>query len=737
MSAAAQTLARLWSREAATSSTAARLALGLALFVVLTAVWLWPIAAHPGSRALSDFGDATQTMRDYWSFEAEGSTPFTSTHDDLNGAPEGRPRAPASTWLSPIQSLVVWPLDDLVGVVAAVNLFAVLGVVLTSWVMFAILLRAGFGFVPAALAGYLAACSPWMIEKAYAGHIAFLHGWVLVLLFAALARLLRERTLPAAALAGAAYGLCFLMAAYFGLLATALVLAFVIVDLVRARGWAERLWTFSLATVLGAVTAVALAPGLIAYVVDRERTTAVLGRSPDWLQKGGASLSSYLLPSPRHPLLGSFGVGNRPEDGLNEKVLFVGWTTIGLAVLAVAFLVLRRFRTATSPERHGLLTLAAVTVPVAFLFSLPSSVDVLGLELPTPAALVGDVTTFFRVYARFGYLVGLGLAVLAAGALARLRHTRLGLLGVGVLAALVVLEIVPGRAPAVPVDAAPAYDVWLHDQPRGIVAHYPAVTDKYASRRLASQEIYFQRFAHQPLFTGVWSLAGTREEAIRTLARHLRRPDTPGILAAEGVRYVVVHDDVFRSQGERPPLLRRGYRPLRRFGSVRVYAVSAEPVSLDAVLERRAVELAGLWGIPTPTLELTSAGFHAEESYEPSTDPWRWLIQGGRVLLHNPAEVSVRTRLRFKAFGNRRERELVLRDADGRPLASVTVPPFERNLTLGPFRAAPGTSALTLTTSPPPEPLSDAEDDPDRRLASVYISRIRVEALADYPPVSG
>ena len=69
----------------------------------------------------------------------------------------------------------------------------------------------------------------------------------------------------------------------------------------------------------------------------------------------------------------------------------------------------------------------------------------------------------------------------------------------------------------------------------------------------------------------------------RAVRRHRR---TPGILAAEGVRYVVVHDDVYRMQGQPIPRLGKEFTLLRRFGDVRVYRLRAKPADLDRALER-------------------------------------------------------------------------------------------------------------------------------------------------------
>ena len=185
---------------------------------------------------------------------AGGRDPFTWSHDRLNGAPEGVPRPTAPEFASPVQATFIWTTKQLVGRGAALNLYIALGFLLTGFAMFLLLSRFGFGLLPSIFGGYVVAFNPWTFERAYAGAPAFLHGWVLVLLLYALVRLRERRTLARAVLAGGAYGLTFAVAAYLGLLATALVIAFAIVDLVRASTLADRLWTASLLAVIGLVT---------------------------------------------------------------------------------------------------------------------------------------------------------------------------------------------------------------------------------------------------------------------------------------------------------------------------------------------------------------------------------------------------------------------------------------------------------------------------------------------------
>jgi hypothetical protein len=691
---------------------------GFAVFLVVTLAWLAPLLPHFGSAVLEGESDATIALRAYWAMEEAGKTPFTWTRDDLNGAPEGLPRPPAPEFVSPVLSTFVWTAKGVIGRTAALNLFVALGFLLTGFSVFLLLSHLRFGFLPSLFGGYVAAFNPWMFDRAVSGHVTFLHGWVLVLLLWALLRLRERRTLARAAVAGAAYGLSFSVAAYFGLLATAIVAAFVIVDLVTSS---DRLWTATLLTAILATASLFLLPGLTAFLLDRSTVVRALTNPLEQLDTLAASPVSYVVPSPRHPVLGGLGDAARPDDPLEEKVLFFGYTTLALAV--AAFFLRDRFH----GRMRRLLLLVAAVVPIAFLASLPRSLDVFGVGIPTPAYVIGEVTSFYRVYARFGYVVGLGLAVLAAAALSQLAVTRRGQALAVVATVVVVLELLVGRMSAYRIDVAPDYDRWLAEQPRGIVAHYPMPTDKRQALQLAGHEITFQPLTGQPLYTIFGAgTGGTREDAIRILTRHLGDPVTPGVLAAEGVRYVVVHEDVYREQGESPPPIPPSLTPLRSFGDVTVYALRAPPADVDEELEQHAATIAQLQGLRPATFEFAD-GFNPPEEFR-TGEQWRWMTQAGRLDVENPNPVTSPFVIEGVAFSSEFPRQLGVTTPESDVLAGAEIPERAIRVRIGPFDLPPGRTQLVLYASPGPEPLGGGS----ARVGSVYFSPLRFVALPDY-----
>ncbi len=225
-----------------------------------------------------------------------------------------------------------------------------------------------------------------------------------------------------------------------------------------------------------------------------------------------------------------------------------------------------------------------------------------------PAYFVGHVTTFWRIFARFGVLVTFGCAMLAALTLTvAARRLRRG--------HLVDRRLRPdrtrvhGRLPACLSALAASGLGGLAPRPTDRdVANYPMPTDKPQALSLLLSSYYQQTYTHQPQFALFGSGYGdTREDAIRILARYVTDPLTPGILKAEDVRYVLLHDDVYRAQGEAPPPIPAGFHLVASLpGDVRAIALDrgVQADDLASVLDQNASQIALVEGLPAPALAM-------------------------------------------------------------------------------------------------------------------------------------
>lgn len=658
-------------------------------FTAVTLAWLAPLVPHLNTHVLVGPSDATNGLRMYWAMIESGHTPWTFHHDPLNGAPEGYPHPAPVAIAQPIQPaffVLLYPL----GLVTALNLFIVTGFIATGVAGYSLGTRLRFGFLPSLLLGYIVAFNPWMFRRAFDGHLAFVHGWVLVLVIVASLALVERESIRAALALGASLGLSFWMASYYGLLASLPVGIALVIALARARDLAQRLWWCTLACVTAGTTLAFLLPGAISYFAERDKVNQALDNPLEQLQSRGAELGSYLLPAEGNPVIGSITRQVAPL-GLDERMVFFGYSTMLLAAAAV-FVAVRR-RDIFSPLQRRAILFAGLLVPLAILWSLPRLVHVAGLAIPSPAYLGGEITSFYRFYVRFGYMAGIGFAILAAAMLSvMLRRRAYALAALAVV--LCAIELIPGRITTWDAGRAPVYDEWLARQPKGIVAHYPMYTDQQPALDLARLEHYFQRFHGQPQFTIFGSGYGlTREHAIRVLARYVTDPVTPGILAAERVRYVVLHDDVYRAQGEQPPQLSSPtFVERARFPNVRIYEVESDPVDLDRTLLDNAAAIGLTQGLESGDVTFGSG-------FEPVAEGGHLLSKRfGQVLVSNHGSARF-FELRIRVT-SQQPSTVTLSDAQGRQVARFNVHPGPTTLLSTRIRQPLGQSMLTLSSSP-------------------------------------
>ncbi len=705
-------------------SSSGRTAVAAALFAVVFALSFHAVVIHPGSRLPCCVSDGTGSLRDLWVQETEHENPLTFTHDLFAGAPEGAQRSPATVFANAgLQTGFLWGLKGVLGDVGAWNLFLALGLIGSATAMFVLLQKLGCSTLASYFGAFVFGFGPYPLERAYAGHLGLLQNWVLVLVVLAMVRVGTRRTVGSSLLAGGAIGVAFWVTAYQGLFAALIAFAFFAIDLVRPGTARSRLRVVGeIAVVYGAALAT-LIPVFVLYAGERSTVQVATARSTSDLYTFAARISDYLVPSPRNPLFhwvrGAFPLG------LTEHALFVGYVTIALAIAGVVLLVRRNPWLRESGTRARSAAAMVVLAVAAFLLSLPPSYRLGGVRIPMPSTLLGHFTTNWRVYSRFGEIVGLALIVLASLALTALvqrpwRGARL----LGPAAVLiVVVELFPGNVQAFDMTKGPLWVEWLASHPRGIVATYPVSLHGGPAEDLSNEQLTYQRLDHDPGFEFVgqsFLQARSRDQAIRTLAMQLPDPLTARILSTEGVRYVVVADDVYRAQGERPPQLDpRRYTLLQRLGAVRIYSVHAPHVDLESAIEAHGPELARRQGLVLPAPAITvGRGFNPPEPYNGA--PGNWMIQDGQLEVENEDVAPLRIAVTAVAFSNGQPRGLELLDRSGKVVSGLTVPADATRIRFAPVEVPPGRSTLTLVASPGP----DAVGASDPRQASVFLTQV-------------
>jgi hypothetical protein len=689
-----------------------RFGVALAVSILVTMIWAAPLLMHLNSRVLGNPSDATSTIRDYWYYQHIGKTPFNARLDAFISAPEGVKLSPSVQVANAFQPAVIWGLKDVVGLVAAWNLFILAGIALSAACAWLFLDLLGIGALPAAFGAYAFGFSGYLVNSAFAGHGGLVHAWIFPLLIIALLRARARRSLWSAAVPGALVGLAFYIHSYYGFFAAFVVGVFCAIDAIEARdngGWRAPLKRLGIAI---AATVAALIPAAVA-IFTMGNGTGEGGHSTAALQQFGARLPSYVTPSEWSPL--GHLVPKVLQDHVEssgEPSLFIGFSTIAIALVYV----LRYRRRDPGDRRLQFVSLFLIGLTAAALvMSLPRLFAIGPIHVPAPSWFIGHVSTVWRVYARYGVLVGLGLASLAAFGVSRIQRVH-GTRWAAACLLVLVLELTPSLPPKTwATNDIPAADRWLADHPGGIAAIYPLAGDQAAAAYLNGREYYFQRLQGHPLYSAIGASTDQRALALRVLTQYFRNSDTARVLAAEHVRYVVIRDDVYREMHQKPPVLSKNdFKQVARVQDARIFTVTAKPLDLRRFLDANWPAAAAAMGLKAPKDHFGS-GFFAPENFKFAT-PWRWMSQDAKITIKPSDDQYVV--FETLAFSNGASRVLQLFGPYGQLIGQAYLTTSMSEVKIGPFFARAGSQTYTLKATPGPTPLSDS----DPRVTSIYLN---------------
>ncbi len=262
---------------------------------------------------------------------------------------------------------------------------------------------------------------------------------------------------------------------------------------------------------------------------------------------------SYLLPSTAHPVFGklteSFLGTPIYGESLIEHALFLGWIP-----LILAFIAFRRWKARRKLIRSG-------TVPcgdspcdkedfyigffiflaiAAWLFSQPPWWEIGPLKIYMPSFFMYKILPTIRGYCRFGILVMLAIAVLAAFGLKfvleRFRGKKAKTAAASVFFIMVIFEFwnyPPFKV--IDVGRVPQVYYWLKEQTEDFaIAEYPLDAD-------SPNEIYefYQTKHEKKIING--TIPGTYANKVARTIRKLSEYTTVKTLKWMGVKYALVH----------------------------------------------------------------------------------------------------------------------------------------------------------------------------------------------------
>ncbi len=532
-----------------------------------------------------------------------------------------------------------------------------------------------------AMAGLVFAFAPFhLAHAAYHVHISQTQ-WI-PLYFLALWRCLHGMTPGRAAMLTAAVGLVVLSNDYGGFIALAMTPVTLLLFWLapspdgRSRSRRDLLWASAL---LGSIGAAALLTARLVVPMVFEQPEALAFPRAD-LFRYSARWWSYLVPPVAHPVLGawsrraweSYGIG----PGLLEQQVYLGAGVLTLAAIGLWSRVRARGRDSLAAVPY----LAAVAA-IAFACSLSPEREILGIRVARPSALLYLVAPMFRSYARFGVVVQLMIAIVAAAGMTSLwqRRTRVARAAALALVVLTAFEYTP-----------------LPWQWRDVL---PTSAHRWLARHRAAPRVFDCTDWTLAEQATAW-LAGYSIGYLGPALPDCGAPDLAARLHAAGFTDLLV-------RAERPEFrwlsghARDGLRASYLSGDAAAFAIAAA---------RPAVYVKSVEGL-------------YPREYSPAWT-WRW-TSGDAALQIESRGAAPRTLaldVELASFGV--ERHVVV-SLNGSRVTALVVRSSRATYRIGPLRLLPGSNQLVLRPVEPPIVAATLERNDDARPLAIAVGEWR------------
>ncbi|GMV22186.1 MAG: hypothetical protein AMXMBFR57_21350 [Acidimicrobiia bacterium] len=638
-------------------------ALGVAvLAAALTVVIAWPVLLQPSTLM---FG-AEHVGRHH--------DPFTFMRQLVEPQPLG-------LYAQPLTDMPASWLAAFVGPVAAYNTIVLLTFPMAAVAASLLGRHLGLSGIAAAVTGLLFAFSPFhLAQSAYHPHIAQVQ-WIPLYVLAVLRCLERWSIGRATALLTATV-VVVMSNLYGGFIAGVMTPALVAGywglktrhDDGGTRAALRTMAALAVAAVCGGLYVWWTAPMAFADVSQlAARYRDLFAYSATWW--------AYLMPPIANPWVGDaaraawerVGIG----AGLLEQQVSLGIGVVVLAGIAVVGRLWQRGRAHAERRPDWAVPLLVGVAGVALLCSFSPERTIAGVTVPMPSAWLYAVAPMFRAYARFGVVVHLMTVILAGIAVDLLRRggrTRQLLAAGLVMLAAAEYAVLPSEQSR---DVLPtSTHRWLMDQDRRAIDCVP--------RTPATESI-------------PW-LTGGRIDTLGPVVEDCREPHLPVILAARGVRHLILHP---------------GSEPARWF--------SARALPAGLVITRDSRD-ARLLEVTTPTPEVYTdlqIGFSPLES--DGVRFWRWMEQSAAWIVVNTTTTPRRAvlQLDLQAFHLPRRLEIRL---DAESVAFVDVAPARSTYRIVFPELPPGRHTVLFRAVEPPTNADSVLGNGDTRNLSFAVS---------------
>lgn len=581
----------------------------IAGFSVLAVLMTWPLAAHFDTNIVGggSGGDPSGYVWDYWYNATHGLSLWGTVVQDVVSAPFGR-LLPGSVNTTLFTSVApAWVAAKVASPIAAYNVAALSGIVLSGSSMYLLVRWLGLGVGVAIWAGVSLVLFPYELIRV-AGHVPLAHLEAIPVVVMAGVYWIERPGVRRAVLLALALAFAWLTNPYYGVACGILVAVFALwalVGLARRRAWRGAL--ARLGELVGAVTLLVIVPLLALFLSSRGAVEGVFTRDRVELELYGARLDDYVRPLGTNPIWHTvFGSPFQSPSG--ERLNYLGLATVVLALVGLGLALASRG--GTGRGRLAALVAAPAAI-VLIVVSLASPTRLAGAELTMPSSLIFDVMPFLRAFARFVAPVMVVALVVGAYGLWRLVRDRAQLWRLTILVAVLLVTALELPSPLpiasarpVVVDGRPADEVptwrWLRDRPADEIAYeMPGLPNELVERYfMYGQLVHGHRITNGGLFAGQIGHDFTAQAGVP------QWPNRARWMSALGIKWVIVEPWAYRMAGSEPPDPARppaGYALERTFpdGSAawRVVAPPADgvPVFRDGWWQADGIRGEGIW----------------------------------------------------------------------------------------------------------------------------------------------
>ena len=445
------------------------------VYLVLTTLVTLPFLFRPTSTLTAPIGGDISTSVARWQvFSREGVNPYKENHLVTVGYPTGTRTSPGVDRVSALSTLVLWTGASTIGSVATHGMISFFGYLLTASVTFALVRRltasSGAGFIAGIAFGF----SQHMYVVNWAASL-YSQMWLLMLPIWAFALLAESQSARRILLAGCSVLPAFFWTPYYAL--HVLVVAGACLATL-ATMWIKRRELHKL-KLFAPILALWLVLLLVFWLIGLATSfTDVPHRSSTDAYEQSAHPLMFLTPT-------SKVWGTSPQEFLARVVprakgtaLYLGLSVALLGLIGgIASVKSARQTAGRSWDPAGVTGVMSIAVVMfTFLFSLPPTVSLGPLRLPTPNYLVSSIVPAFRAGQRFVMPMMAGMSILAGLGAARLLRRMRGhslAAAAGVISLIVWVDLWTRPLPAT---AAIPTSVALQrfaEMPAGATLHYP------------------------------------------------------------------------------------------------------------------------------------------------------------------------------------------------------------------------------------------------------------------------